>query len=124
MAAPKVLIVEDSPVDLNRLQGIVGGAGCVVLTARNGREALEKAAGEHPDIIFMDVVMEDMDGYEATRRLSRDKATRHIPVVFVSSKHQKADRVWARMQGGRDLVSKPYTPEQIIGHLETLKRHV
>lgn len=117
MAAKKVLIADDSAPDLALLRSIVAEAGCTVLTARTGREALDLARSEQPDLIFMDIVMDDMDGYEAARRLMRDGGTRHIPVIFVSSKNQKADRVWARMQGGRELVSKPYTSGQIIDQL-------
>lgn len=118
MSVEKVLIVDDSAPDLALLRSIVVEAGCGVLTARNGREALDLAKREQPDLIFMDIVMDEMDGYEATRRLMKDGGTRHIPVIFVSSKNQKADRVWARMQGGRELVSKPYTASQIIDQLK------
>lgn len=120
MAIERVLIVDDSPTDLNYLAKIIEGAGCQVITAVDGIEAIAKAKKEKPDLIFMDIVMDKMDGYEATRRLVNDPATQSIPVVFVSSKHQKADRVWAKMQGGRDLVSKPFKPEQIIDHLKAL----
>ena len=79
---------------------------------------MEKAKAEKPDIIFMDIVMDQMDGYEATRTLTNDSATKAIPIIFVSSKRQKADRVWAKMQGGKDLVSKPYTKDQILDQLK------
>lgn len=118
MAINKVLIVDDSSTDLSNLSKIVGDAGCTVVTASSGREAVEKAKREKPDMIFMDIVMDEMDGYEATRTLTNDSATKNIPVIFVSSKRQKADRVWAKMQGGKDLVSKPFTAQQIMDQIK------
>lgn len=118
MAIHKVLIVDDSSTDRSNLVKIVSDAGCTVITASNGREAVERAKQERPDIIFMDIVMDEMDGYEATRTLIHNPDTQAIPVIFVSSKRQKADRVWAKMQGGKDLVSKPYTAQQIMEQLK------
>jgi twitching motility two-component system response regulator PilH len=113
----KVLVVEDSVTDLANLEGILTAEGCTVVVARSGKEALPLAKSEQPEIIFMDIVMDEMDGYEATRRLAQEPSTKHIPVVFVSSKKQKADRVWALMQGGKELISKPYSREQIVAML-------
>jgi len=63
--------------------------------------------------------MPDMDGYEATRKLNNDPSTRDIPIVFVSSKSQKADKLWAQMQGGKGYVTKPYTADKIISQLKS-----
>jgi twitching motility two-component system response regulator PilH len=117
MTASKVLVVDDSPTDLANIKGIVSDAGCLVLTASSGLDAIEKAKREQPDVIFLDIIMPDMDGYEACRKLSKDADTKHIPIVFVTSKGQKADRVWAKMQGGKDLVAKPYTADEIVAQL-------
>jgi twitching motility two-component system response regulator PilH len=117
MTASKVLVVDDSPTDLANIKGIVSDAGCLVLTASSGLDAIEKAKSEQPDVIFLDIIMPDMDGYEACRKLSKDADTKHIPIVFVTSKGQKADRVWAKMQGGKDLVAKPYTADEIVAQL-------
>lgn len=119
MTMKKILVVEDSPADRNNLEEIIRNAEYEVLTATNGKEGMEIALKESPCMIFMDIVMDDTDGYEAARNLSNDASTKSIPIVFVSSKHQKADRVWAKMQGGKDLVSKPYTPEQILDQIKT-----
>ncbi len=117
MAINKVLVCDDSATDLANLRNILIDAGCMVIESRNGKEAVEKARTEQPDIIFLDILMPEMNGYEACRSLRSDAGTKHIPIVFVSSKGQKADRVWAQMQGGRDLVAKPFTPDQITQHL-------
>ncbi len=118
MAIKKVLIVDDSPTERQNLEQILSVTDCEIITAQNGKDAIELAKKEKPDIIFMDIVMDQMDGYEATRALSNDKETSSIPVIFVSSKRQKADRVWAKMQGGKELVSKPYTSEQILAQIK------
>lgn len=118
MAINKILIVDDSVTDLSNLENIVSEVGCEVIKASSGAEALEKAKSEQPDIIFMDIVMDNVDGYEATRQLTNDPVTKAIPVIFVSSKHQKADRVWAKMQGGKELISKPYSPDEILQQIK------
>jgi twitching motility two-component system response regulator PilH len=121
MTIRKVLVVDDSATELTHLQTIVAATGCAVLSARNGREAVALAKAEKPDVIFMDILMPEMDGYEATRRLGNDAATRDIPVVFVSSKRQRADRLWAQMQGGKGFITKPFHPDQIVDQLKTLQ---
>ncbi|MDJ0870159.1 MAG: response regulator [Gammaproteobacteria bacterium] len=120
MTNRKVLIVDDSPVDRENLKSILSGTGCLVLTASDGAESVARAKAEKPDVIFMDVIMPEMDGFEACRRLRKDDTTKDIPIVFVTSKNQKADRVWAQMQGAKALLSKPYTKDQIIEQLEAL----
>jgi twitching motility two-component system response regulator PilH len=85
-----------------------------VLTASGGKEALDKAKAERPDLIFLDIMMPDIDGFATCRALQNDPQTKSIPVIFVTSKGQRADRVWAQMQGGKDLVAKPFTADQIV----------
>lgn len=118
MSIKKVLVCDDSSADRQNLERIVSGAGCVVITATNGKDALEKAKIEKPDLIFLDIIMPELDGYATCRALQNDSDTKNIPVVFVTSKGQKADRVWAQMQGGRDLISKPYTADAIAEQLK------
>lgn len=115
---PKVLICDDSAAELANLRSILTDAGWHSVTASNGAEAVQKAAAEKPALIFLDIIMPDMDGYEACRQLQANADTKAIPVVFVSSKNQKADQIWAKMQGGKALIGKPYSPDQI---LDTLK---
>lgn len=118
MPIRKVLVVDDSPTDLANIKNIVTEAGCVVVTATNGKEAIEKAIADKPDLIFMDIIMPDMDGYAACRSLNAETATKTIPVVFVTSKNQKADRLWAQMQGGKAFITKPYVADAIIDQLK------
>jgi len=116
----KALVVDDSPTDLANMKTILTDAGCLVITATNGREAVAKAKAEKPQVIFLDIIMPDMDGYEACRLLSEDPATKGIPVVFVTSKGQKADQVWGQMQGAKGYVVKPVTPEKLVDQLKAV----
>ncbi len=118
--AKKALIVDDSAADLANLKTILNDAGCSVITATGGAEAIAKAKSDKPQIIFLDVVMPDMDGYEACRQLASDPDTKSIPVVFVTSKGQKADKVWGELQGAKGHVAKPYSADQIIDQLKNL----
>ncbi len=118
MAVRKVLCVDDARADLTNIEKIVAGANCLVSTASSGKEALERAKADKPDLIFMDVNMAGMDGFAATRELKKDPDTKDIPVVFVTSKNQKADRVWAQMQGGSGFVAKPYVAEDILAQIK------
>lgn len=116
----KVLVVDDSPVDQANIKNALSDAGFLVITAANGHEAIAKARSEKPAIIFLDIIMPEMDGYEACRQLSQDPETKDIPVVFVTSKGQKADKVWGELQGAKGHLSKPVTPEQLIDQLKSV----
>ena len=113
----KVLVVDDSTPQRQYLESIVFGAGCHVTTAASGVEAVQKAKADKPDLIFMDIVMDQMDGFETCRTLSKDDTTKNIPVVMVSNKKQKADKMWAAHQGARGYVTKPYTEDDILEQL-------
>lgn len=113
----KVLVVDDSPVDSKHLLRILQDAGCSVTVAMSGIEALAKVQADKPDLILLDVNMPDLDGFGTARKLKQDADSKNIPVVFVTSKHQKVDRVFAQMLGAKGYVTKPYTPDQILAHL-------
>lgn len=120
MAIQKILLCDDSQTDLMNLKNALQSTGCQLITATDGEDAIRKAKAEQPDVIFMDIVMPGMDGYAACRTLRDDPETQHIPVIFVSSKQQRADRVWAQMQGARDLIGKPYVAHEIADRLAAL----
>lgn len=120
MAITKVLIVDDAAADRSNLQSIVTSAGYVASTAASGREGLERALKDKPDLIFVDILMQDMDGFELCRGLRANEATKATPIVVVSSKNQRADRVWALEQGASAYVAKPYKPEDIIESIRRL----
>jgi twitching motility two-component system response regulator PilH len=120
MAINKILIVDDSPTDMKKLQQIVADAGYLTITAASGKEAVAKAKSEHPDAILLDIIMDDMNGFQVCRAITSDDTTKDIPVVLVSSKDEKTDKVWGQEQGAKAYVTKPYTPEQILGELKAL----
>ncbi|GAB4189091.1 MAG: response regulator [Wenzhouxiangellaceae bacterium] len=113
MSIKRVLIVDDAAPDRTNLEQIISDHGLLVATAKNGEEALEKIQSDVPDLIFLDILMPGMDGFETCRNLRANEATSKIPVVIVSSKANKADRVWAMEQGASAYVTKPYTADDI-----------
>jgi len=114
MRGRRALVVDDVDADRTRVAAILIDAGWQVDLARDGIEALATIRRARPEIVFMDIVMPGMDGFEACRRLGADPSTRGIPVVFVSTKQQRADQLWARMQGARELIGKPVNPAQLL----------
>lgn len=120
MTVHKVLCVDDAAADLSLIQKIVTSANLSVISATNGRDAIQRAKTEKPDLIFLDILMPDMDGFAVMRELQKDPTTKDIPVVFISSKNQKSDQMWAKMQGGKGLLSKPINPDAL---LEEIKKY-
>ncbi|MCP4764722.1 MAG: response regulator [Gammaproteobacteria bacterium] len=118
MAGNKVLVVDDTAAHLQQMKEIVSAAGYQVITATSGREAIEKTKKEKPCMVFLDIVMDDLDGYGACREITRDQETCDIPVVFVSTKNQRADRIWAEKQGARALLTKPVDSAEIVNNLK------
>lgn len=110
----KILIVDDSPTQLYSLRQIVERGGHQILTAESGEKAIELATDENPEVILMDIVMPGMSGYQATRKLGRADATRHIPVIFVTAKDGEADRAWGLRQGASEYVTKPVNPTLLL----------
>lgn len=110
----KALIVDDAPVDAQNLRRIFSEAGWTVIVASTGADGVAAAKREVPDLILMDVNMPGLDGFSAARQLMQDSTTKGIPVVFVTSKDQKADRVFAQMLGAKGFVTKPYTDDQVL----------
>ena len=118
MTINKVLVVDDSAAELNNIKNIIAETGLMVIAASNGKEALALAKSEQPDLIFLDIVMPEMDGFAACRELQNDIDTRHIPVVFVTQKDQKADRMWAQMQGAKAYITKPFQADELIDQIK------
>jgi twitching motility two-component system response regulator PilH len=109
----RILIVDDSPSQLLGIQRIVEKLGHETLTAEDGAAGVELARSALPDLILMDVVMPNLNGFQATRTLSRDPATRDIPVVLVTTKDQDTDRMWGMRQGARAYLTKPFSEAEL-----------
>jgi twitching motility two-component system response regulator PilH len=110
----RVLIVDDSPSQLIGLKRITEKLGHEVITAEDGAAGVETAKREMPDLILMDVVMPNLNGFQATRTLAKDPKTSHIPIILVTTKDQETDRVWGMRQGARTYVTKPVNEEVLI----------
>ena len=116
----RILIVDDSPTQLIGIQRIVEKLGHQTLTAEDGAAGVALAKAELPDLILMDVVMPNLNGFQATRQLSREGSTRDIPVILVTTKDQDTDRMWGMRQGARAYLTKPFAEADltdVIGRL-------
>jgi len=103
----RILIVDDSPTQLNGITKILIKHGYEIIIAEDGAQGVEKAVSEKPDIILMDVVMPNLNGFQATRQITKNPETSHIPVIMLTSKDQETDKVWAERQGASDYLTKP-----------------
>lgn len=103
----RVLIVDDSPTETLAIYGMLKKYGHHFVFAADGLTGIAAAKAKKPDVILMDVVMPDLNGFQATRRLAKDKDTAHIPVVMITSKTQESDKAWGIRQGARAYVCKP-----------------
>lgn len=103
----RVLIVDDSPTEVYKLATMLEKNGHQVYQADNGADGVALAKKELPDAILMDIVMPGLNGFQATRQLTRDPETSHIPVIIVTTKDQETDKVWGKRQGARGYLTKP-----------------
>ncbi len=110
----QILIVDDSPTEIHVLKSMLEKHGFEVETAENGTEGIERAKELKPDLILMDVVMPGLNGFQATRQLTRDAETASIPVLIVTTKDQETDRVWGMRQGAKDYLTKPVTEKSLL----------
>lgn len=110
----RVLIVDDSPSQLMGMKRIIEKLGHEALTAEDGALGVDVARKEIPDLILMDVVMPNLNGFQATRTISRDPSTAHIPIVLVTTKDQETDKVWGIRQGAKAYLTKPVNEAQLI----------
>lgn len=109
----RILIVDDSPSQLMGIRRIVEKLGHEALTAEDGAAGVEVAKRELPDLILMDVVMPNLNGFQATRSITREPTTKHIPVILVTTKDQDTDRVWGMRQGAKAYLTKPFSETEL-----------
>ncbi|MBW8367479.1 MAG: response regulator [Arenimonas sp.] len=110
----RILIVDDSPSQLMGMKRIVEKLGHEALTAEDGAAGFEAAKANKPDLILMDVVMPNLNGFQATRAISKDATTSHIPIVLVTTKDQETDKVWGMRQGAKAYITKPFNENQLV----------
>jgi len=116
----RILIVDDSPTQLNGLSKVLAKNGYDIITADDGEQGVEKAVSEKPDIILMDVVMPNLNGFQATRQITKNPETSHIPVIMLTSKDQETDRVWAERQGASDYLIKPPNESDLLTKIRSI----
>ena len=110
----RILIVDDSPTQAMSLTRLIKKHGHEVLTAKDGAEGVEVAKAELPDLVLMDVVMPKINGFQATRQITKDPSTRHIPVIIVTTKDQETDRIWGTRQGAKGYLTKPVDEATLV----------
>lgn len=116
----KILIVDDSPTETYKLTGVLEKNGHTVITAENGEQGVTTAKAELPDLVLMDIVMPGLNGFQATRQLSKAPETTQIPVVIVTTKDQETDRVWGMRQGAKAYLTKPIDEKKLLSTIAEL----
>lgn len=116
----KILVVDDSPTEMHIITNMLKRNGHEFITAEDGVEGISMAKNERPDLILMDVVMPNLNGFKATRALSKDPVTQNIPVVILSNKSMPADKFWGEKQGAKDYLFKPIDESLLIDAINRL----
>lgn len=119
----KVLIVDDSPTEIHKLTRILAKHGYAVIASSSAEDGVNTARLEQPDVVLMDVVMPGLNGFQATRQLTRGRETGHIPVIIVTMKDQETDKVWASRQGARAYLTKPVSEKQLLSAIMQVAEH-
>ncbi|PID43742.1 MAG: two-component system response regulator [Proteobacteria bacterium] len=116
----RILIVDDSPTEVRKVSSILKKHNHEILTADNGADGVAVARAEQPDLVLMDVVMPGLNGFQATRQLTRAPETSTIPVIIVTTKDQETDRVWGTRQGAKGYLVKPVDEDDLITTINSL----
>jgi twitching motility two-component system response regulator PilH len=120
MAIKKIMVVDDSPTERAFMEGVLRKRGYEVLLVESGETAVQRAKSEQPDLILMDVVMPGLNGFQATRAITREEATKHIPVIICTTKDQETDKIWGLRQGAKDYVTKPISENDLLEKIKAL----
>jgi twitching motility two-component system response regulator PilH len=115
-----ILIIDDSPTDVRVFTTLLEKAGHRVSSAASAEAGIALAKRERPDLVIMDVIMPGMNGFQATRTLSREAETSEIPILIVTTKSMETDRVWGLRQGAKDFMVKPVAEQDLLGRITKL----
>lgn len=118
-AGIKVMLVDDSKTIRHTAETLLGKVGCQVITAADGFEALSKVADNQPDIIFVDIMMPRLDGYQTCSLIKHNHEYRDIPVIMLSSKDGLFDRARGRVVGSEEYVTKPFSKDELLSAIRT-----
>lgn len=116
----KVLVIDDSKTIRRTAENLLAKAGCEVITAADGFEALGKIVDDRPDVIFIDIMMPRLDGYQTCALIKNNPSLQHTPVIMLSSKDGLFDRAKGRMVGAEQYLTKPFTRDELLG---AIRRH-
>jgi twitching motility two-component system response regulator PilH len=120
MTTRKIMIVDDSPTERAVMERMLRKGGYEVLMVASGEAAVERSAAELPDVILMDVVMPGLNGFQATRLITHEERTKHIPVVICSTKDADTDVIWGLRQGAKDYLVKPVNERELLEKIRLL----
>jgi twitching motility two-component system response regulator PilG len=115
----KVLVIDDSKTIRRTAETLLAKEGCEVFTAIDGFDALAKIADHQPDIVFVDIMMPRLDGYQTCSLIKHNKVFRSIPVIMLSSKDGLFDRARGRIVGSEHYLTKPFTKDELLSAIET-----
>jgi twitching motility two-component system response regulator PilH len=121
MPIKTIMIVDDSPTERHVLSEMLTKQGFQVVSVESGEAALTRSKEVLPDLILMDVVMPGLNGFQATRAISRDEATKHIPIVMCTTKGQETDKIWGLRQGASDYIVKPVDQDELLSKIVALE---
>ena len=116
----RIFIVDDSPTEVHVLKTILEKNGHEVDSADNAEAGIEKITAVKPDLVLMDVVMPGMNGFQATRALTKAPETENIPIIIVTTKDQETDRMWGLRQGAKDYITKPVDEALLLEKINTI----
>ena len=119
LAGLKVLVIDDSKTIRRTAETLLAREGCEVFTAVDGFDELSKVADHQPDIVFVDIMMPRLDGYQTCSLIKHNKVFRTIPVIMLSSKDGLFDRARGRIVGSEHYLTKPFTREELLSAIET-----
>lgn len=120
MTTRKIMIVDDSPTERAVMERMLRKGGYEVVMVASGEAAVERSAAELPDLILMDVVMPGLNGFQATRLITHEERTKHIPVVICSTKDADTDVIWGLRQGAKDYLVKPLNERELLEKVRLL----
>ena len=115
-----ILIADDSPTEVFMLKKILEKHKHQIIIAEDGKQAIELTHNKKPNLIVMDVIMLNLNGFQTTRHLTKDPQTSDIPIVIVSSKDQESDKLWGLRQGAKGYLGKPITEELLMAEVNKL----
>ena len=120
MTIKKILVVDDSATERHILGEILTKQGFEVSFAESGEMGGAKAKQDKPDLVLMDVVMPGLNGFQATRAITKDPVTAHIPVLLCTTKDQDTDKIWGMRQGAKDYLVKPVNVAELLSKIAAL----